>query len=167
MISPNFHMNPTRWELLLGVKQQQHREVNLFRSRNSFCKANLQIQQADPRAHHAWRHPQAARWRSSHTSSGKGKYCLYFCIMYQSQNDFLLNHSFQPLFPNQYRLFLETSTLCLLIMIRSQGLVNESSVIWKAMNMEPEDTDYQLCDLRQVTSPGLTFFMCQPGQNNN
>lgn len=44
-------------------------------------------------------------------------------------------------------------------MVICQELVNESSVIWKAMNVEPEDIDYQLCDLGQVTSLGLTFIL--------
>lgn len=35
------------------------------------------------------------------------------------------------------------------------------------MNLEPEATNYQVYDLKQVTSLGLIFFMCQPGKNNN
>lgn len=35
---------------------------------------------------------------------------------------------------------------------------NKSFVIGTAMNLEPEDTDYQFCDLRQVMSLGLNFF---------
>ena len=34
---------------------------------------------------------------------------------------------------------------------------NEPPLIGKVMNLEPEVTDYQLCDLRQVTSPTSIF----------
>lgn len=147
--SSNLYNNPVRWELLLfvlWVKKQKHREVNLFRPYNLCCGAKAQLQGGWPPAHHAWHHTGSASWRASQNSSGRGN-TVCISILCQPQNGFLLSHSFQLLSPNQYYLLpawkkiLEKSVLCLLTMIRSQGPVNESSVIWKAMNLEPEDTD--------------------------
>lgn len=64
---------------------------------------------------------------------------------------------------------LEKSILCFFVTIASQGLVNESQGIWKAMNLEPEVPAHQLCDLGQATSLGLRFlffffFLCKPGK---
>lgn len=85
--------------------------------------------------------------------------------MYQPQNVFLLNHSFQrpsqtittfPVWGEKKSLRKVHTIFTRCDQISRTG--NKSFVIGTAMNLEPEDTDYQFCDLRQVMSLGLNFF---------